>query len=539
MSRCKKVFFSLFVACATLGNAQNLHLSQQVFFENDTIDGVAYFANERLLDHTYYVSIFSEEEVVVARELIFATRENTLFQLVVPEGTPSGYYTLQLSNYHNAVVTHTVNLLLLNEDDWTQVKVQPIKEQVLPRSAKSGINFQVSEIEDQAILKFTPSELVKSAIKNVSVSVKDLRQNPLSLDSEIQPLSQPPCNLKTRHMVSDQNLQGWLYGYQVTGTVTNEQNIPIVDCPVIFSYTQERLVYNYTRTNEVGRFGFFNLDVNGTFDGYIQALNQDTTKSIKVHIQLPKEGLGYNFLDCEKKFYIDSAQLAEIVRVRMLQKKVSSTYAIDEKKAVWTPAEPKPLLRSPDHLIKIDDYVAFNTTKEVFKEIVPHAFLVQRRLRVFSPELKKTLSKLPLLLINGIPARDNEILELPPHEIAYIEILNEITKLAGYGDYALGGIISIITKNDFEHGTYLNKVKIEGFAPKSRLIQPVKIESAPFFPSVLYWNPQLKSTSESFDFSIDLPAYRTKVLVSAVFQLTNGSIVSHEEIVNLNNKYED
>ena len=371
-------------------------------------------------------------------------------------------------------------------------------------------------VVDQVELKFTPSELLVSAIQNVSVSVVDLRQNPLSLNSEIGLLSQAPCNLGTQHMVSDRKLQDWQYGYQLTGIVTDQNSNPVVDCPVFFSYTEDRLVFNHTRTNEVGKFGFFNLDSRGSFEGYVQALNEDTSRQVNVDIELPTDNLGFA-LNCDEKFYLDSTQLAEIVRIRLLEKKVRSNYNPEDRKPVWTPEEPKPLLRRPDHLIKLEDYVALNNTKEVFREIVPHAFLVQGRLRVFSPELKKTLAKPPLLLINGIPARDAEILELLPHDIAYIEIMNEITKLAGYGDYALGGIISIITKNDFEHGAYLNKVEIDGFAPKSTSIKPSKNSSQPFFPSLLYWNPDLKIENNSFQFNVDRPAYPTEVLVSTIF----------------------
>ncbi|MEP1096201.1 MAG: Ig-like domain-containing protein [Cyclobacteriaceae bacterium] len=538
MSARKKILIILVMACVALAEAQNLHLSQSAFFEGETISGVAYFSNQSLLSHSYYISIYSEENTLIARELLFVTKGNTSFQIVIPENTKSGYYIFQIANYHNSIVTHTSNILILNEDDWSQVKMGQPRDRLLPRSAESSIDFNVIQNQNQAHLKFQPTAPLSSAIKNVSVSVTDLKQNPLSLDSNIRPISQAPCNLETQHMVSDQNLQDWLYGYQVTGTVTDQNNDPIVDCPVIFSYTQDKLVFSYTKTNEFGKFGFFNLDVSGKFEGYIQALSQDTSKSITINVLLPTEGLGSNPLVCESKFYLDSTQLAEIVRIRMLRKKVQSGYTTNEKKPIWSPEEPKPLLKNPDHLIKLEDYVALKTTKEVFKEIVPHAFLVKNRLRVFSPELRKTLTQLPLLLINGIPARDKEIFELPPHEIAYIEVLNELTKLVAYGDYALGGIISVITKNDFEHGSYLNKVEFKGFTPSSRAISPLKTSSEPFFPSVLYWNPQLNPDDDAYKFSIDLPAYNTTVLISAVFQLTNGSIISHEEIVTLNNTYE-
>ena len=141
MSRGKRILVALTFLSANFLSAQNLHLRQSVYFHNETIDGVAYFANERLLDHTYYVSVYSKDGTAISRDLVFATQANTPFKIAIPENTKSGYHTLQLANYHNRIVTHTANILILNETDWHEVKVAPSIERKLPTNAKSTIDF--------------------------------------------------------------------------------------------------------------------------------------------------------------------------------------------------------------------------------------------------------------------------------------------------------------------------------------------------------------------------------------------------------------
>jgi hypothetical protein len=536
MRGAKKTFFLLLMTISTLLSGQTLHLNQLAFFEGDEIEGVAYFSNQGLLNHTYSLNVYSENGAVLSQALFFVNRTAMSFSMQIPENAKSGYYSLQIANYHNSVVTHIKNILILNEEDWDKVKVSTgTSDRKIANAPKSNLKLSISQNDTSASIHLIPSDIIKSSIKNVSVSVRDLAQNPLSLDKEITSLSEPPCNLGNQHIISDRGLQDWLYGYTIEGFVYDLENNPLPNYPVVLSNTKNELTFNYTRSNNEGKFGFYNINESGNFEAYLQSLDPDVTKQSKITYKMPLEGVGRNPLMCKEKFFLDSAQIAQMVRIRSLYEKVKNAYSPSELKKVWVPAEPKPLLNYKDHLVTMDEYVSLTTTKEVFKEIVPHAFLAQNRLRVFSPKLKKTLSKHPLLLINGIPTRDDEILNLPPEEIKYIEIVYEVTQLASYGSFALGGIISVITKNNFEYGPYLNKMRIDGFIEKSKIIYPQKDAFEPFFPSVLYWNPGLESNNGSYEFDLYKPAHTTEVLVSTIFQLTNGTIISHEEITTLEN----
>ena len=69
-------------------------------------------------------------------------------------------------------------------------------------------------------------------------------------------------------------------------------------------------------------------------------------------------------------------------------------------------------------------------------------------------------------------------------------------------------------------------------------MNPERESVKPFFPSDLYWNPDF-SLQNSSNVEFDLPAHKAKILVNALFQLTNGTVVSHEEIINLKDVYEE
>ena len=361
----KNIFLLGSILLCFLVNAQNLHTNDIVFLNDESIDGVAYFSNSKLLNFTYEVSIISEENEPIKRELFFADKPNASFSIDVPETANSGYYTLQVANYHNAVVTHTKNILILNEENWKSLKTSNSVARALPSQAKSslGITFKRDGLKGQ--INIQPSDLVKSTIENASLSVRDLTQSPLSLDQNIKTLSEAPCDLSSKHLISDRGLKTWLTGYQIEGFAYDKEGNILKDYPVIFSYTDDRLRFNYTKTNEEGKFGFYNLDYEGTLNGYLQTLDSDTTIQTRLEIQLPLDNQNNTYTSCEPKFYLDSASLAELVRIRFLNQKVQSSYTTQERKPVWEPEEPKPLLSYTDNLVAVDDYVAMSSTKEM------------------------------------------------------------------------------------------------------------------------------------------------------------------------------
>jgi hypothetical protein len=151
--------------------------------------------------------------------------------------------------------------------------------------------------------------------------------------------------------------------------------------------------------------------------------------------------------------------------------------------------------------IRLEDFIALNSLKEVFTEITPYVKVRdeagKERLAVLD-DRRDILYRNPLILLDGTPIFDFE--ELNKIHPAKVESIDVINRRYLYGSHSLDGIIMIHTKTT-DFGGYSFKDKTVFFSLKG--IEPTRLSSIslpdgdninntlPDFRTTLYWNGDL------------------------------------------------
>jgi hypothetical protein len=154
----------------------------------------------------------------------------------------------------------------------------------------------------------------------------------------------------------------------------------------------------------------------------------------------------------------------------------------------------------------LDDYVRFTTMEEVLREYVPEVAVRryggQTHLLVFYFDQDRFFSSDPLILLDGVPVSNKEIMAYDPLKVKKMEVVPEKYIL---GEYTYEGIVSFTTYHgeleDFKLNPKSVKLDYEGLQMKREFFSPVyeteqQIASrVPDFRNVLYWSPGIQTDS--------------------------------------------
>lgn len=396
-----------------------------------------------------------------------------------------------------------------------------------------GVSIETEQNGEALNLSFNFGE----PMARVSVSVSDLSQNPAKNTLPILPNDvRPTCKDLPSHARLNVGLKTWLRGFQLSGTMKSlEDESFIVDQRLIMANPQDEFDLKYTATNEQGRFGFYNLDFEGTKTLYISPTGEDP-RTGKFEFAPSRAFLVAPFPVCPAIYEISADELNEMVRLRLLNRKVAERFLqvreLPVRKPIYTP---QPLFDDADNTIILSDYVDLATMKEVIKEIIPYVFVTKKGIGVFSVDQKKSFQLKPLVLINGVPIPyENIIMDLQPAEIHSVQVLNKLSTIAPYGNLALGGIVSIVMNDKFDFPEALQRIEVEGYFKSKAPDAPVKNDGVPYFPAVLHWQsdvPLDQNGNGSVGFVA--PDYETNIGIEVMGLTNTGRVVTRYEVINL------
>ena len=397
------------------------------------------------------------------------------------------------------------------------------------------LSLETEQIGDEMNLSLKFDE----SMVQVSVSVSDLSQNPCKNSYPILPIDvRPTCKDLPNHTRLNVGLKSWLRGFQLSGTLlSTEDGSKISDHRLILANPQDDFDLKYTATNEQGRFGFYNLDFEGVKTLYVSSAGE-TSIPAKYEFAPPRAYLVAPFPVCPATYTTTADELNEMVRLRLLNRKVAERYLnireLPVRKSIYKPTL---LFHDADHTINFSDYVDFGTMKEVIKEIIPYVFVTKKGIGVFSVDQKKSFPLKPLLLINGVPISNEEtIMGLDPAEIHSVQVLNKLSTIASYGNLALGGIVSIVMNDEFDYPGELQRIEVEGYFKSKIPSRPDKTDGVPYFPSLLHWDFNVAIDSNgNGHVSFSLPDYETQVAVEIMGLTRAGRVVSRYEVIKVSN----
>jgi hypothetical protein len=155
--------------------------------------------------------------------------------------------------------------------------------------------------------------------------------------------------------------------------------------------------------------------------------------------------------------------------------------------------------------VYLSDYVEFEKTENVFREIVPHVY-IKRHGKDYRFKIERKdgflLPGEPLILFDNVPVFDpNKILQVKPSQIERIQVVSQPYIL---GDFTMNGVVIINSKTDnfadldFPGGSTF--LKYQGVSNGTVFSAPIYRDTAehstrrPDFRTTLYWNPNLTVT---------------------------------------------
>ncbi len=490
----KKVFLLLLISSTLTSGAQDLHLSETFLMPGDTLFGTAYFSNPELLGYAYYVSLFDASGRPIRHQLTPVTQAYLHFSMPLSDSLTAGRYLLEIINYQNTVPSHV---------QWVQIgplngEGQSPSETL--QASKSELDLKLSMQKDSAQIDF---QLPFRDGQNVAISIRDAAQHPSDVFEK--------CDLQNHHSLAHRGLNDYLKGFELSGQVVDPNGHPVAGKKVLMTMVkQDRESPSFTvlstKTTSSGAFNFVNLNATGKYMAYFNMLD---TAQMDIRLTPPKQDLLVAFEGCVPN-PITSGWDHGAIRLRQLNKQVLAQYSPTQKKPAWNPVN-RPILPHSDQVTDLNDYVSFASVDQMIKEAVKFLYFKQKKLQVFSPELKRTHEGTPVTLLNGIPVTQDALLNLDPANIRFVEIAYKLRTLASYGSFAKGGVISFVTRNKVSQRVV--STLLAGYEKPVTEHRGAHPPQAPYFPSLLLWQADLVGNQATYNVRFKLPAYPTAINV--------------------------
>jgi len=296
----------------------------------------------------------------------------------------------------------------------------------------------------------------------------------------------------------------------VSGIFRNKATLePIPDQEVFVSVLFNNPQLHISRTDKDGQFLFSLNNLQGINDIFITpetGINDDDGRELLIRVpfspDIPLMGpapfaldsthqdlveIMYANFQVMERFHAQSDSLAK-------KRDRTGTFNIDGEKTT----------------ILSDDYIALESLREIFSEIVPNAKIRRNGDRfsiIVTDQDGNVFPGKPLVLIDHVPVFNiNALLDVPVSEIVKVEVINKTFIL---GSNSINGIVMITTKSNnygelnfgspsiFLELPALEEPREDGF-PSEKLP-----DSLPDFRTTLYWNTHslLNGNEGSFEFT--------------------------------------
>ena len=319
----------------------------------------------------------------------------------------------------------------------------------------------------------------------------------------------------------------------IEGVVTTPAG-KLVDDASVSLLSLDKKVFETTQTYGGGKFIFDNLQVNKGARLVLKATTKKGKSKLKVKLDKladtleikPLAGTPHlqNNLAQRKEYLKKQAKQVQLVKSLQLDPSVKMLEEVQVKARKITGQDYKQrkvqLYSQPSYRIRVDsghfkpkdgdDFMNYIQGK------IPSLKVLYRNDRytlVFrGSELNEALGRNPeiLYLLDGQPV-DSEVLRLlPPHRIAYIDMIGP-SRAGMYGatgvtnsGTAMNGILAVYTKKDYKHPTTFRYRGIKGIVYQQGYHQPRQFYVPPYdnpafvknklpdYRSTIYWNPAVK-----------------------------------------------
>jgi hypothetical protein len=330
-------------------------------------------------------------------------------------------------------------------------------------------------------------------------------------------------------------------GVIIEGTVTDLKTAkPFKDAVVYLSIPDSIPGFQYFITSDNGRFNFQIRNYYGKIPVVIQCFAKDNSSLLKITLD-DQSSFKITLPSFESRIFTpDVKQSVDKATEALTFRKIFNQPEITVQSTPVVKRDAYPYYGIPTKIIDPQLFIDLPNFNEISKELLPGVkFRNYNRiptLQVFNAAQQIFFNDQPLLLLDGIPIRDlNVIKDMGTKDIDKVEICqNE----RFYGDLIFPGVVAIYTsKADYTRVPESNdliKLNLEVIQPKAILNSPSDQQlTDPDLRQVLLWKPSLKPAQQiDLDFQTSDIKGSLKMVVRG--KNRDGSIFYKEQTFEVN-----
>jgi len=453
----------------------------------------------------------------------------------LPDSLSSGTYLLRAFTGTDNLIT-TKELYIANRfaglpESNTYFKptgVTVIIEKAIENLTVTGIEKQYKPRQKGHVTLQLPSELISQLDGDLTVSIAT--EIP---DINSQQFLQKSDNTSWSSIVKE--------GVIIEGTVTDLKTAkPFKDAVVYLSIPDSIPGFQYFITSDNGRFNFQIRNYYGKIPVVIQCFAKENSRLLKLTLD-DLSSLKITMPSFESRIFTPEIKKSvERATDALTFHKIFNQLDITVLPSPVVKRDAYPYYGMPTKIIDPQLFIDLPNFNEISKELLPGVkFRNYNRiptLQVFNAAQQNFFNDQPLLLLDGIPIRDLNVLkDMGTKDIDKVEICqNE----RFYGDLEFPGVVAIYTsKADYTRVPESNdliKLNLEVIQPRAILNPPSDQQlTDPDLRQVLLWVPSLKPTPQmELNFQTSDIKGTHKLILRGKTQ--DGSIFYKEQIFEVN-----
>ena len=472
-----------------------LFTDRDVYVSGETllIKLMASLADTAGIVHVDLISHDGKRITGLTQQLIDKQANGVVF---LPDSLRSGCYFLRASGrtspwltYKEIYIANKFNGLPESNKDDRPTGIQSMGESDHPAISVDGMESSYHTRGKVKVTLHMQAELKSQIAGNLLVTVAEASPEFTTSSFVTKSMSRPGPSINPEGII-------------IEGLVTDlKTSLPFVHAIVNLSIPDSIPEYKYFITGEDGRFYFQIRDYFGKIPVVIQCYSEDKSKLLKIKLD-EQESIEVQMPDFEAKSFPEGMK-------RFIEKsKEAVTYQkIFNQFMVTIQPSSKPIKNNvypfygvPIKTVDPKLFIDLPDFAEISKELLPGVkFRATNRiptLQILNISRQSYFEDTPLLLINGIPVRDlNLIRDLGSKELDKIEICQSDRY---YGDMKFPGVLALYTtKRDLSRIRESDDLIIldqDVFQPQSKFDPlPVIKNSDPDFRQVLLWNTAVQA----------------------------------------------
>jgi len=455
--------------------------------------------------------------------------------IYLPDSLSSGFYLLSTSTRTDNVLT-SKELYIANRftglpesnSDMQPSGIIPLNEISSPDLQIVGIEKQYKPRQKGHATLQLPNELISKLDGDVSVSIAGVTQ-----EFKTQQFLQ-----KAEPGVSQSTVKE---GIIIEGVITDLKTAkPFKDAVVYLSIPDSIPGFQYFITEEDGSFIFQLGKYYGKIPVVIQCFAKEKTSLLKITINERNQTKSAMPAFERRTFTTEFKKSVEKATTAITFRKIFKQQEITIQPAPIIKRDAYPYYGIPTKSVDPQLFIDLPNFNEISKELLPGVkFRNYNRiptLQVFNAAQNYFFNDQPLLLLDGIPIRDlNVIKDMGTKEIDKVEICqNE----RFYGDLIFPGVVALYTtKGDYTRvpeSSDLIKLNLEVIQLHAIFNTPSEQRSSdPDLRQVILWNPSLKPAPKlELDFQTSDLLGSFKLIIRG--KTKDGSIFYNEQFFEVN-----